>query len=203
MAKGRTATISRSAALEAQRRHRARHARRTKAAGSALLLVSMLLVVYAMPCFAASIWDEGLPSQSPTVFADPINDNSYQAEAAEEGSGAADDVPAASSVRAASKVNASVTETTGPGIALDDDAVAAAKKRVQAVTAATAERNAVIGAISAEKPVQPDRTLELLTGTFSLLVAALLAILGIRAIVRARQMRAAIASLSYGNALKA
>lgn len=194
--------------LAAERRAHAHHALRAKATGAFLLLLSMMLVVFAVPCFAASIWDEGLTSQQgATVFADPINDNAYQMESSEEAAqdaeAASESNGAATSVRAASKVNASVTETTGPGIALDDEAVTAAKKRVQAVTAATAERNAVIGAISVEKPMQPDRTLELLCGTFSLLVALLLGIVGMRSIVRARRMRAALASFSYGNALKA
>ena len=208
MRTGSTAITRTRAQLAAERQAHARRALRAKATGAVLLLLSMMLVVFAVPCFAASVWDEGLPSQhGATVFAGPINDNAYQAEA-EESDQAVEEASAsegaASSVRAASKVNASVTETTGPGIALDDEAVIAAKKRVQAVTAATAERNAVIGSISSvEQPVQQDRTLELLCGTFSLLVAFLLAIVGMRSIIRARRMRAALASFSYGNALKA
>lgn len=174
---------------------------RAKLTGAALLLASMMLVVYAAPCFAASIWDEGLGSQSSgTVFSNPISDNAYPAEEAAQAAGEA---AAPTAVRAASKVNASVTETTGPGIALDDDAVAAAKKRVQAVSAAKAERDAVIGSISAEKPVPQDRTLELLTSALALVVALLFGILGTRSIMLARQTRAMAASLSYGNALKA
>lgn len=208
MRTGSTANTRTRVQFTAERRAHARRALRAKATGATLLLLSMMLVVFAVPCFAASIWDEGLaPQHGATVFADPINDNAYQVESSEEAvqdAGAASESSgAATSVRAASKVNASVTETTGPGIALDDEAVTAAKKRVQAVTAATAERNAVIGAISVEKPAQPDRTLELLCGTFSLVVALLLGIVGVRSIVRARRMRAALASFSYGNALKA
>lgn len=208
MRMGSTAITRTRAQLAAERRAHARRALRAKMTGALLLLLSMMLVVFAVPCFAASIWDEGLTSQrGATVFADPINDNVYQDEVSEEptqdaGAASADE-GAAMSVRAASKVNASVTETTGPGIALDDEAVTAAKKRVQAVTAATAERNAVIGAISVDQPAQPDRTLELLCGTFALLVSFLLGIVGMRSIVRARRMRAALASYSYGNALKA
>lgn len=172
---------------------------RARLNGALLLFVALLLAGYAVPCFAASIWDEGLSSQGGgTVFSAPISDNAYQEDAAKQ-----DGAAAATAVRAASKVNASVTETTGPGIALDDDAVAAAKKRVQAVSAAKAEREAMIGTISVEHPVQQDRTLELLTGTMSLLVALLFGILGTRSIVRARHLRAVVASLSYGNALKA
>ncbi len=208
MRTGSTAITRTRAQIAAERRAHARRAVRAKATGAVLLLLSMMLVVFAVPCFAASIWDEGLTSQGgATVFAGPINDNAYQVEAPEEAVQTAEEAPAsegaAASVRAASKVNASVTETTGPGIALDDEAVTTAKKRVQAVTAATAERNAVIGAISVEQPVQQDRTLELLCGTFSLLVALLLSVVGMRSIVRARRMRAALASYSYGNALKA
>lgn len=211
MRKGRTATISRTAALAAHQRAHARRALRAKASGAALLLASMMLVVYAVPCFAASIWDEGLsPQRSETTFADPINDNAYQeqadgalvVEAAEEDA-SAEEGAVASAIRAASKVNASVTETTGPGIALDDDAVTAAKKRVQAVTAATAERDAVISTITAEKATQPDRTLEFMTGTFAFFIAILFGMLGIRSIVSARRMRALVASASYGHALKA
>lgn len=179
-----------------------RKAVRAKATGALLLLASLLLVIYAVPCFAASIWDEGLSSQhTGTVFSSPINDNAYQEDAA--AIDQATDAAAATSVRAASKVNASVSETTGPGIALDDDAVAAAKKRVQAVSAAQAERDAVIGTITSEQPQKQDRTLETLTGVLALTVALLFGILGTRFIVRARHMRALIASLSYGNALKA
>ena len=205
MRMGSTAITRTRAQLAAERRAHARRALRAKLTGALLLLLSMMLVVFAVPCFAVSIWDEGLTSQrGATVFAGPINDNAYQDEVSEEptqdaGAASADE-GAAMSVRAASKVNASVTETTGPGIALDDEAVTAAKKRVQAVTAAMAERNAVIGAISVD---QPDRTLELLCGTFALLVSFLLGIVGMRSIVRARRMRAALASYSYGNALKA
>ncbi len=173
-----------------------------KLKGAALLLASLLMVSYAIPCFAASIWDEGLSSQGGgTIFAAPIKDADYMADATSDEPSPAT-AASASSVRAASKVNASVTETTGPGIAADDEAVVSAKKRVQAVSAAKVERDAVIGAISAER-VQQDRTLELMSASFALALGLLCAILGMRSISSARKARASIASASYSNALKA
>ncbi len=202
MHNSRTAAYRTEHGRMATRRTYARRASRAKMAGISLLLASLLLVVYAVPCFAASIWDEGLaPQGAGTTFSEPINDNAYVQEVEEATAEA--EVASASAVRAASKVNASVTETTGPGIALDDDAVSAAKKRVQAVSAAKVERDAVIGAISAEQPVQRDRTIDILTGAFALVLASLFAILGTRSIVVARQSRAFVASATYGHALKA
>ena len=181
-----------------RRRAQKRSKGHAKLKGVALLLASLLMVTYAIPCFAASIWDEGLSSQGGgTIFAAPIKDADYVAEATSD-----DPSASASSVRAASKVNASVTETTGPGIAADEDAVVSAKKRVQAVSAAKVERDAVIGVISAER-VQQDRTLELMSASFALALGLLCAILGTRSIASARKARASIASVSYSNALKA
>lgn len=202
MRTGRTATTRRKMPSESQKRTHRYRMLRAKISGAMLILASLMLVVFAVPCFASSIWDEGLAPQHPgTVFSEPINDDAYQGASDQEDLVVETD--AAAAVRAASKVNASVTETTGPGIALDDDAVSAAKKRVQAVSAAKAEREAVIGTISVERPAQQDRTLELLTGIFALFVALLLGIIGTRSIVHARHIRAVIASASYGNALKA
>ncbi len=203
---GRTVTTRRRVHRSAS--DRAHRVIRSKVTGACLLVSAVALAVYAVPCFAASIWDEGLVSQrSETVFAEPINDTAYPTDVAATAQAAdateADVAAGASAVRAASKVNASVTETTGPGIALDDTAVSAAKKRVQAVTAAQVERDTVIGSIAAAKPAAPDRTLELLTGIFALLLALLFGILGTRSIVVARRMRARVAAASYGHALKA
>ncbi len=183
------------------RRAQKRSKGHAKLKGVALLVASLLMVTYAIPCFAASIWDEGLSSQGGgTIFAAPIKDADYVTEATSDDSSPA--AASASSVRAASKVNASVTETTGPGIAADEDAVVSAKKRVQAVSAAKVERDAVIGVISAER-VQQDRTLELMSASFAFALGLLCAILGTRSIASARKARASIASASYSNALKA
>ncbi len=170
--------------------------------GIALLLVSFSLLLYALPCFAASIWDEGLPSQGGgTLFANPVKDDSYSAEP--DAVAPVEQSAAASSMRAASKVNASVTETTGPGIASDESAVSSAKKRVQAVSAAQEERNAVISAITVDRSPHQDRTLDLLSASFALAVGFLCALLGCRFIISARRLRADRASVSYSNALKA
>ncbi len=175
-------------------------AKSRKAKGIIFLVMSVALAAYALPCFAASVWDEGLSSQGGgTLFASPINDSAYE-QAAEE---VAASEEAAASVRAASKVNASVTETTGPGIAADDGAVTAAKKRVQAVNAASTERSNVIQSMASAPVKAQDRTLELMSGAFSLMLALLLGILGTRFIVGARRQRAQELSRAYNHALKA
>ncbi len=186
----------------ATRRRAPRHAPQCgRFKGIASLLISVLLLCYAVPCFAASIWDEGLqPQHSGTYFASPINDAALSDEQAEL---AAETASEGGAVRAASKMDASVSETTGPGIASDEDAVLAAKKRVQAVSAAQVERASVIDSMTAAPVKAPDRTLELMTASLALLIAFLFGMLGVRSIVFARRTRAVVAQNSYGQILKA
>lgn len=163
---------------------------RTRLMAAFSFVVSFLLLTYAIPCFAVSIWDQGLPSQSPaTSFQSPLSDVSALTEA--------------SSQRAASKLDATVAETTGPGIATDDNAVYAAKKRVEAMSAASEEREMIIGSMLGASQHKPDRTLSIMSASLSLMLSLLFGILGTRSIVNARIMRARVLANTYSRALKA
>lgn len=179
--------------------------------GALLLVLSFAMMLYAVPGFAKSIWDEGLPDQGSvsTIFSHAINDNAYESveaaageAVAQEGAQAAADKPRSTS-RVASKVNPLVSETTGPGILADDEAVTAAKRRAEAVLAATTEKNAYIGTIEASSPERTDSRDNLIFASIALVLGLASACFGVRTILASRKMRGRVISAAYSSALRA
>ena len=184
---------------------------RTK--GVLLIALSLALMFYAVPCFAASLWDDGYSKQSASsiTFSSAINDNVY-AEAASEASAdqtasSEDPVAKPAYTRASAKLDPTVSETTGPGLLDDDQAVGAAKRRAQAVLVAKAEKDARIQAqeLSIEPLVveEEEEPRDLVFAYVALAVSALCAVAGIRTMLRARMMRGRAITAAYGSALRA
>ncbi len=179
-----------------QRKRRGR-----RAYGVTLLVLSLALMFYAVPCFAVSIWDDGRTQANPTAFSSSVSDSAYTAP--EEKSDETVAAAAASSSRVYSKVNPAISETTGPGILDDEAAVIAAKKRAQAVTVANLEKEA-----RAQSQISPITTIVAKSSSVEFAVAAFVvaiafAILGIRLIAHDRASRGNAISASFSSALRA
>ena len=180
-----------------QRKRRGR-----RAYGITLIALSIALMLYAVPCFAVSIWDDGYTQSSATSFSSTVSDSEYVAPV-EESEDAADTAAAVSSSRVYSKVDPTVSETTGPGMLEDESAVIAAKKRAQAVTIANLEKE------SREKSqIQSITTIVAESSSIEFAIAAfiaalILAMIGIRMIVRDCANRGRAISASFSSALRA
>ncbi len=188
-----------------------RRQRTQRIKGVSFLVVALALAFYAVPCFATSTWDKGLPDQNPqTAFSTAINDTEFLGDIdTSVGVGAATAIEETEDIiessRSAAKLDPSITETTGPGILTDDNAVQSAKKRAQAVSAAAAEKAAQesITVNRSAQTVQAVDTTSLIPAYASLFLAFVFTILGIRSIFKARRIRANFVFNSYSNALKA
>lgn len=176
-----------------------RRGRRTY--GIALIALSIALMFYAVPCFAVSIWDDGYAQQSATQFSSTVSDSEYVAPIDEKAEAA--DAEAAASSRVYSKIDPTISETTGPGMIEDESAVIAAKKRAQAVTIANLEKE------SREKSqIQTITTIVAESSSIEFAIAAfvaalIFAIIGIRLIARDCERRGRAISASYSSALRA
>lgn len=159
----------------------------------ALLTVSLAMMLYAIPCFATSIWDADGSSvnNSSIAFTSNIAERAYKA--TEEGTGEEDAVYDASGYL--------VGETTGPGLLEDEDAVKNAKLRAQAVSVATAEKNARMHA--ARSSVVEEHEPDLIFAFLALGISIVCLISGIRTLLLARKMRGQAVQAAYDSALRA
>lgn len=164
--------------------------------GVSLISLSLAMMLYAVPCFATSVWDNdgaGAKAAS-TSFSSEITDSAYVAS----GEDAGDERP----VYDVSGLL--VSETTGPGLLEDDEAVKSAKLRAQAVSVATAERNARLHPTQYAEPVEQtsgnaDLTLAFIASLISLICGAF----GVRTMFKARSLRGRAITAAYDSALRA
>lgn len=172
-----------------------RKQRLQRAKGAFLISLSLSCMLYAIPCFATSIWDQDSASKSvPTAFSSDVADSAYVG-ASEEG---ADETP----VYDVSGLL--VSETTGPGLLEDEEAVKSAKLRAQAVSVATAERNARLHPTQYTEPVAaPSGNADLTLACIAALVSLVCGIFGVRTMFKARTLRGRAIAAAYDSALRA
>lgn len=197
--------------------------------GISFIAISLALMFYAVPCFAVSVFDYGQPTDpSSTSFSDEISDYATAEEstaaagvkAAEDAAKKSEDATDEASTAAAAPSYATsdyslISNTTGPGALSNEAAVAAAKTRSEALAAiasgkepsssvtslalfaksATASDNDAV--ISKVSPT------DLLFASLALITSIICAILGVRMIVRGRQIRGMQIAAAYGHALRA
>lgn len=158
-----------------------------------LLSVSLAMMLYAIPCFATSIWDaNGASANSSSIaFTSAIAEREYKA--AEEAVVEDEEIYDASGFL--------IGETTGPGLLEDEDAVKNAKLRAQAVTVATAERNAHIHAT--KNPVIEEQGVDLIFAFIAMGISVICLISGMRTLLLARRMRGQVIQAAYDSALRA
>ncbi len=159
-----------------------------------LLSVSLAMMLYAIPCFATSIWDvDGSTNGNSSIaFTSDIAEREYKA--SEE----------AVTVEEEGIYDASgylMGETTGPGLLQDEDAVKNAKLRAQAVSVATAEKNARLRA-SSDSVIEEQKP-DLVFAFIALGVSITCLVGGIRTLMVARRMRGQMVQAAYDSALRA
>lgn len=169
-----------------------------KAKGSMLIMVALAMLLYAIPCFATSIWDETSSSRSnATSFSTEISENDYVGNIA--ASSEADKVSSTSDYL--------VSDTMGPGLLQDEEAVKSAKLRAQAVLVAEAERNARMieanGVYVAPVEKQATQDADLTLAYIATCISLICAISGIKTFMKARKIRGKIAYARYDSALRA
>ena len=159
-----------------------------------LLSISLAMMLYAIPCFATSIWDADSSSttNSSTAFTSEIAEKEYKG--AEEGTAEGEDVIFDAS-------GFLIGETTGPGLLEDEDAVKNAKLRAQAVSVATAERNARLHAT--RNAIVEEQEPDLIFAFIALGISITCLASGIRTLMIARKMRGQAVQAAYDSALRA
>lgn len=180
-----------------------RKQRNARIKGSALIAFSLALMLYSIPCFASSIWDSdsasgAVVSISSTVFSNDINDIAYVEDEAAAESGSS------TPVREYDVAGYMVAETTGPGLLNDEEAVKSAKLRAQAVSVATAERNArMFEARYVNEPLIAQSTDIPYLAIAALVLSFVCAGFGFRMILHARNMQGRAIQAAYDSALRA
>lgn len=159
-----------------------------------LLSVSLAMMLYAIPCFATSIWDVDASSttNSNIAFTSDIAEMEYLA---------AEEAQAGEDLTLFDASGYMVGETTGPGLLVDDDAVKSAKLRAQAVSVATAEKNARMHA--SKSAIIDEHEPDLLFAFVALAISIACSISGIRTLMIARKMRGRAVQAAYDSALRA
>lgn len=158
----------------------------------ALLSVSLAMMLYAIPCFATSVWDSDGTSS-------PASSIAFTSEIAEKEYKAAEETAATEEIYDASGFL--IGETTGPGLLENEDAVKNAKLRAQAVSVATAEKNARLTA--SEDVVVSEQNSNLTFAFIALGVSVICLISGVRTLLLARKMRGQAIQAAYDSALRA
>lgn len=191
-----------------------RRQRRQRIKGISLLAVSLALTLYAVPCFAVSVWDyEEQGGILSTMFSSGVNDReAASAQPGADSAAAAIDEQEAATGQAieAAPIRGSrptgdltVGETTGPGLLSDEAAVSAAKTRAKAMEVASQGQSTMVYAKSADVADEPAATPNLLYAFIAMALAVACAILGVRTIMRGRLMRGMEISTAYRSALRA
>lgn len=167
--------------------------RSSRIKGFVFLSLSFALLLYAVPCFATSVWDmdSGNRISNSLVFQDSVREGVVADEAEE--------------AEAPAKVQiASIGETVGPGVMDDEEAVTAAKRRAEAVGIANAEIVSQQEAKSVQAYVapEPDPVQDAFV-MISFIMAAVFAFLGFWNIHKSRTMRGNLISHAYSSALRA
>lgn len=158
-----------------------------------LLSVSLAMMLYAIPCFATSIWDADSASinNSSIAFTSEIAESQYKA--VEDATVEEDAIYDASGYL--------IGETTGPGLLENEDAVKNAKLRAQAVSVATAEKNARLHAARSSMVEEQEPDLIFAFLAFGISIVCLVS--GVRTLLLARKMRGQAVQAAYDSALRA
>lgn len=177
------------------------------AKGVVMLALSLGLMFYAVPCFATSVWDDngaGTPANS-TSFSSAISDNEYSAAAAESTVQGADPAAAVADDAASESLSGlPVSDTVGPGLLTNEDAVKSAKLRAQAVSVAKAERNSRILATQyPDSASLPTTSPDLTFAYIALVMSFVTGVFGVYTVIKARSMRGRVIAAAYDSALRA
>lgn len=182
-----------------------RRQRISRMRGIAFLVVSVALACYAVPCFATSVFDYDQPQGLSTIFSSVVSDQSAPESAEEAASYAVAEGERASAVEvgagAASAVR-TLSDTVGPGMLDDEEAVASAKMRAAAM-AALADQPATMVYAKAPEQADPSASPDILLACVAMALALVSAILGVRNISRSMQIRGRRMTAAYGHALRA
>lgn len=177
--------------------------RKERIKGTALIVFSLVLMFYSVPCFATSVWDSDSNHSSGIVFSSDISDHELVEDQA--ATTTESEAPATSTEpRVYDVAGFMVGETTGPGLLDNEEAIKSAKLRAQAVSVATAERNArILANENVGATTQKAQSDDLPLAIIALALSVLCATLGIRTIVGAQSMRGKAAAAAFDSALRA
>lgn len=160
--------------------------------GSLLIVLSIALMFYAIPCFAVSVFDYDDQVPGGIAFSGAVSDH------ADAGATAGD---------AASEGGASnapiMSETVGPAMLSDEAAVDSAKKRAEAMKVVTSAQSTMVTAKAQAEPEPQQPTASALPAVIAFALSMVCAILGIRMITHSRQMLGRRITAEYGSALRA
>lgn len=162
--------------------------------GVVLIALSFALMLYAIPCFATSVWDMDSTSHSNAlVFSTDVKEDKYSV--------VEDEETAAASLRPASEL--SISETVGPGVLSDDGMVDAAKRRAEAVTIAQSELNSQLAAKEIRSAEPQSASMSTAFATIAMVLSLFCAAVGAWNIMRSRTVKGIAIAEAYSSALRA
>lgn len=161
--------------------------------GAVLLSLSLSLLLYAIPCFAVSVWDmDGTSHSSAVIFSTDVKEDKYAAQDPEQEGAAAKQYALVS-----------IGETVGPGVIADDAVVDAAKRRAEAVTIAQSEIDSQLMAKQAKEAPVPSGFPSIAFAIVSFILSIIFAISGLWNIMRSRTAKGHAIAKAYSSALRA
>ncbi|WP_165062779.1 MULTISPECIES: hypothetical protein [unclassified Adlercreutzia] len=165
--------------------------------GLFLIALSVALMFYAIPCFAASVFDYDDQLFSGTVFSDAISDHANTTESA-----TTELAVSGESANLAANSNL-MSETVGPAMLANDTAVDSAKKRAEAMKVVTSTQSTMVTAKAAPQQTVEKPTINVFPAIVAFVLSMVCAILGIRMITHSRQMLGRRITAEYCSALRA
>lgn len=182
-----------------------RRQRLSRIRGIVFLVLSAALALYAVPCFATSVFDYDQPQGLGTIFSSVVSDQSApESETNAASSTIVESEATASAESGAASVSGvrALSDTVGPGMLDDEAAVESAKTRAAAMAALSEQPSTMVYA-KAQETTDPAASPDILLACVAMALAVICAILGVRNISRSIQIRGRRMTAAYGHALRA